>query len=87
MFLTMFVGCLMILCFQIFVMGEKVTFDIERETGIRSFRNLQKDRLPLELTMVVVCDLLGAIGYARSMQHFDNLVISTALLLCYYSRV
>jgi drug/metabolite transporter (DMT)-like permease len=81
MFLTMSVGCLMILFFQIFVMGEDVTFDMERETGIWSFLNLQKDRLPLELTMVVVCNLLGTMGYVRSMQYFDNLVISTAGLM------
>jgi drug/metabolite transporter (DMT)-like permease len=81
MFLTMFVGCLMILCFQIFVMGEHVTFGMERETGVWSFLNLQQDRLPLELTMVVVCNLLGTMGYVRSMQYFDNLVISTAGLM------
>jgi drug/metabolite transporter (DMT)-like permease/ElaB/YqjD/DUF883 family membrane-anchored ribosome-binding protein len=81
MFLTMFVGCLMILFFQIFVMGESVTFGMERETGIWSFLNLQRDRLPLELTMVVVCNLLGTMGYVRSMQYFDNIVISTAGLM------
>ena len=81
MFLTMFTGCLMILFFQIFIMGEDVTFGMERKTGIWSFLNHQKDRLPLELTMVVVCNLFGTMGYVRSMQYFDNLVISTAGLM------
>ena len=39
------------------------------------------DRLPLELTMVILCNMLGAMGYVRAMQLFDNLIISVAALL------
>ena len=31
--------------------------------------------------MVIVCNLIGAMGYLRSMQYFDNLAISVATLM------
>jgi len=35
----------------------------------------------LELIMVVLCNLFGAMGYVRAMHFFDNLVISVAALM------
>ena len=81
MFLTMAVGCIMLLLFQIFVMKESVSFGMDPNTGIWGFLNLEPDRLPLEITMVVICNLFGTMGYVRAMQYFENLVISTAGLM------
>jgi NADH:ubiquinone oxidoreductase subunit 4 (subunit M) len=39
------------------------------------------DRLPLELVTVVVCNLMGTMGYVRAMKDFDNLIISVAALM------
>lgn len=79
--LTMTVGCAMCLLFQILVMRETVSWDTDRPTGVFGFLSLDRDRLPLELIMVVICNCLGTMGYVRAMIHFDNLVISVAGLL------
>jgi drug/metabolite transporter (DMT)-like permease len=82
MFLIMFLGSTMILIFM-FTLSTSIhiTFDRNLVTGIWGWMNPQSDRLPLELTMVVMCNLFGAMGYVRAMQYFDNLVISVAALL------
>lgn len=61
--------------------GEKVSFNRDIGHGMYGFLNLQYDRLPLELFMVVICNMTGSLGYVRSMQYFDNLIISVATLL------
>jgi drug/metabolite transporter (DMT)-like permease len=82
MFLTMSVGTLMILLFQILLLKDTVTWDRDPNHGVWGFLVVgQADRLPLEVTMVVVCNLFGTMGYVRAMQYFDNLVISSATLL------
>ena len=42
---------------------------------------LDKDRLPLEIVMALVCNCCGALGYVKAMHYFDNLVISVAALM------
>jgi len=82
MFLTMSIGCAMVLFFQVFVLQETVTLDRDVTHGILGFLIWERsDRLPLELTMVVICNLLGTMGYVRAMPHFDSLVICSVQLL------
>jgi drug/metabolite transporter (DMT)-like permease len=81
MFLIMAVGACITLLFAMFVLKETVTFDMNPNHGVGGFLVTQPDRLPLEVTMVVVCNLLGAMGYVRAMQYFDNLVIACVALL------
>jgi hypothetical protein len=79
----MFLGFTMviILMFMLTLSDVHITFDRNIFTGIFGWMNPQSDRLPLELTMVILCNLFGAMGFVRAMQHFDNLVISVAALL------
>ena len=58
-FLTMTIGTLMCVLFQLLIMREPITFDMNRRTGMWGFLSLDHDRLPLELTMVLVCNVLG----------------------------
>ena len=81
MFLTMSVGGVLVLCFQVAALGEKVTIDMNINHGVWGFLMPESDRLPLEIVMVVVCNFFGTCGYVRAMQYFDNLVISSAALL------
>jgi drug/metabolite transporter (DMT)-like permease len=80
MFLTMFVGSLMILVFEILVLGESVTFDRHPNHGLWGWVLLDSDRLPLEIAIIIVCNGLGTMGYVRAMQYFDTLLISSAAL-------
>ena len=63
MFLTMFVGAFLGWFFQVFVLGEQSSFDMNYYHGIWGFLNVEADRLPLELVTVVICNLCGTMGY------------------------
>lgn len=81
MFLVMAVGSSLTLLFQYVVLHEHLELSRDELIGIWGWMNWAPDRLPLELTMVLICNMLGALGYVRAMQYFDNLVISTAALM------
>lgn len=80
MFLNMMGAAVCCLVYML-ITGQDVTFDINIRTGVLGFLNSRPDRLPLELFMVVVCNMTGSLGYVRSMQYFDNVIISVATLL------
>mmetsp|Transcript_25397 Transcript_25397/g.55803 ORF Transcript_25397/g.55803 Transcript_25397/m.55803 type:complete len:491 (+) Transcript_25397:149-1621(+) len=81
-FLTMSVGASMVLVVQATLLGERVTWDCDVVHGIGGFLVWNRfDRLPLELMMVVVCNLAGTMGYVRAMSHFDSLAICSVQLL------
>mmetsp|Transcript_26722 Transcript_26722/g.58577 ORF Transcript_26722/g.58577 Transcript_26722/m.58577 type:complete len:518 (+) Transcript_26722:419-1972(+) len=82
MFLTMSVGSVMVLIFQLTVLREKVTWDCDPSHGFWGFLVWNRfDRLPLELMMVLICNLVGTMGYVRAMPHFDSIVICSVQLL------
>jgi len=81
MFLTMFVGSILARFFQISILGETSTFDMNYRHGFWGFLMPVPHRLPLEFVIVIVCNLCGTMGYVRAMQYFDNLVISSAALM------
>ena len=82
MFLTMSVGSVMVVIFQLTVLREKVTWDCDASHGFWGFLVWNRfDRLPLELMMVLICNLVGTMGYVRAMPHFDSIVICSVQLL------
>ena len=81
MFLVMAVGSTFTLLFQMFILEEHVTFDRNIRHGVWGWMNTEADRMPLEVSMVLICNLMGSVGYIRAMQHFDPLVVSTAGLM------
>jgi drug/metabolite transporter (DMT)-like permease len=81
MFMIMFCGSFMVIIVVVLVLQEPVTFDMNINHGVFGWLNLRRDRLPLELLTVLLCNLLGTLGYVRAMQYFDNLVISVAGLM------
>ena len=80
MFLNMMCAATCCLIYLL-ISGQDVTFDLNLHTGVLGFLNPRFDRLPLELFMVVVCNMTGSLGYVRSMQYFDSVIISVATLL------
>ena len=80
MFLIMVLGSTLILVFMMCTQ-ENLTFSRQIDYGIWGWMNIRPDRLPLEIAMVVVCNIIGAMGYVRAFQYFDNLVISVAALM------
>ncbi|KAL7578544.1 hypothetical protein ACA910_011603 [Epithemia clementina (nom. ined.)] len=80
MFLNMFLSSLYSLAI-LYTTGAPISLGLDRDHGIFGWLNVSYDRLPLELVMVLVCNLFGAMGYVRAMQFFDSLVISVAALM------
>jgi len=58
-----------------------MTFDMDPNHGSWGWLQMKADRFPLEVIMVLVCNVLGAMGYVRAMHYFDNVVISVAALM------
>lgn len=81
MFLNMIFGSMWVLLY-LWISGQEFTANRDINIGLWGWMNIGRmDRLPLEIYMVIVCNLLGTMGYLRSMQYFDNLVITVATLL------
>ncbi|KAG7347462.1 EamA-like transporter family protein [Nitzschia inconspicua] len=80
MFIIMSCGSILLLLF-IIASGEEMTFDRNPVHGIFGWMNLQADRLPLELFLVIICNCLGTTGYIAVMKYFDPLVPATVMLL------
>lgn len=103
-FMNMVTASMITLTF-ILLVGQEISVSRDIHIGLWGFMNLRYDRLPLEMFMVVICNLTGeqketsfkvfrsctvvltavffkgSMGYIRSTQYFDNLVISVATLM------
>ena len=80
MFLIMTMGALFVLALML-LLEVNVSFDQQVDHGIFGWTNWRSDRLPLEIIMVIVCNIFGAMGYVRAFKYFDTLVISVATLM------
>jgi hypothetical protein len=81
MFFIMILGSNLTLLYML-VTGQDVSFSRDENIGMFGWMVVTRaDRLALEVAMVVVCNFMGALGYVRAFQYFDNLVISVAALM------
>lgn len=79
-FLMMFGGSFLIL-FYIILVGEQFTWSMNPTHGLFGWMELSADRLGVELWIVLVCNLVGTMGFVRSLQYFDSIIIAVATLL------
>lgn len=79
-FLMMLGGSFLVLFFMMLV-GEKFTWSRDPYSGLFGWMNLRADRLGLEIWIVLVCNVVGTMGFVRSMQYFDSIIIAVATLL------
>jgi drug/metabolite transporter (DMT)-like permease len=80
MFLIMSVGSCMVLLY-LMIMIPQLTANFHPYHGIFGWMKLRYDRLPLELWIIIVCNLVGTMGFVRSMQYFDSIIIAISTLL------
>ena len=80
MFLNMFQTAVFSILFA-YIGGVHITFDRHVRHGAFGWVHHDWDRLPLEIIIVLICNVLGAMGYVCAMQYFDSLVISVAALM------
>ena len=43
--------------------------------------NWSVDRLPIELCVVLICNICGTMGYVRAFKYFSSVIIAVAALL------
>lgn len=77
MFLVTFVGTMNVLMVMVLTNVE-LTYDRISNIGLFGWMNLESDRLPVEIAMVLLCNVIGLVGYVRAMQY---LAIATAALM------
>ena len=80
MFLVMSVGSCLVLLYMT-IAEEYITADRHPYHGLFGWMSLRYDRLPLELWIVLVCNVVGTMGFVRSMQYFDAIIIAISTLL------
>ena len=60
--------------------GEPMSVSLHPVYGIFGWMTPVQDRLPLELYMAIVCNIIGTTGYIAVMKYFDPVVISMVML-------
>ena len=61
--------------------GQPFEVSTDPTIGLFGWVDLQMDRLPLELWMAIICNLLGTTGYIAIMKYFDPVVVSMVMLM------
>lgn len=79
-FLMMFGGSFLVLFFMI-LLGEEISWSRHPYHGLFGWINMRPDRLGVEIWVVLVCNLVGTMGFVQSMQYFDSIIIAVATLL------
>jgi drug/metabolite transporter (DMT)-like permease len=79
-FLMMFGGSFLVL-FSMILLGEEITWSRHLYHGLFGWINMRPDRIGVEIWIVLVCNLVGTMGFVRSMQYFDSIIIAVAILL------
>uniref|UniRef100_A0A7S1FTT4 EamA domain-containing protein n=1 Tax=Corethron hystrix TaxID=216773 RepID=A0A7S1FTT4_9STRA len=80
MYIVMTISAFILLAYMA-ISGEYFSFTAHPNHGLFGWLNLSIDRLPLELYMAVVCNLIGTTGYIAAMEYFEPVVISTVMLM------
>jgi drug/metabolite transporter (DMT)-like permease len=80
MFLIMLMASFFVLAYMI-ASGEQIMFSNHTVYGLWGWTNLALDRLPLELYLAVVCNVLGTTGYIAIMKYFEPVVVSSVMLM------
>lgn len=80
MYFVMILGACETLAF-LMLQGVKFTFNRDETHGVFGWMNHEFDRLPLEIIIVLICNVVGTMGYIMAMKNFSNLVILVAGLL------
>jgi len=69
------------LFFYMTLTGQVLTYDMHPDHGIFGWLNLSADRLPLEVYIALVCNLIGTVGYVAAMKYFDPIVPAAVMLM------
>jgi len=80
MFGIFFIASFFVLAYMV-IANEPVTFDRDPYSGLFGWMDPTPNRLPLELFMAVVINVVGTLGYIAVLKYFDPIVVSTIMLM------
>jgi drug/metabolite transporter (DMT)-like permease len=80
MFIVMSVGSFLVLLYLALIQ-EHTSFSIHPYNGLFGWMALRYENLPLEIWIVLVCNIVGTMGFVRSMKYFDSMIIAISTLL------
>jgi drug/metabolite transporter (DMT)-like permease len=78
-FLLMLTSSIFVLAYMILT-KEPMSFSNHIDHGLWGWANWQWNRLPLELYLAIVCNIMGTMGYIAVMKYFEPIVVSTVML-------
>ena len=78
-FMLMFTSSIFVLLYMILT-KEPMSFSNQVDYGLWGWTNSQWNRLPLELYLAIVCNIMGTTGYIAVMKYFEPIVVSTVML-------
>uniref|UniRef100_A0A7S2YTN1 EamA domain-containing protein n=1 Tax=Entomoneis paludosa TaxID=265537 RepID=A0A7S2YTN1_9STRA len=70
-FLLYFAAAIFMLLYILFFSGDPITFSFHPVHGMFGWINLTPDRLPLELWMAIVCNIIGSTGFIAVLKYFE----------------
>lgn len=78
---VMFFGSLAVLSFIAAVSEQGLEWNADPYNGVFGGFNLFHGRIFVLLYLAVICNCIGTMGFVRSMEYFDNVVIAVATLM------
>ena len=78
-FLLMLTSSIFVLLYMM-ATKEPMTFSNHIDYGLWGWTIWQWNRLPLELYIAIVCNVVGTTGYIAVMKYFEPIVVSTVML-------
>lgn len=75
-----FISSFFVLAFMI-ITNEPVSFSLHPDHGLFGWMDPALNRLPLELFMAVVINVVGTLGYIAVLKYFDSIVVSVIMLM------
>lgn len=80
MCLNMICGSFLVLIFMI-CSDLNISFSADPYQGLFGWMAWRPDRILVEIWIVVVCNVLGTMGFVKAMASFENIIIAVATLL------
>eukprot|EP00934_Nitzschia_sp_Nitz4_P007334 Nitzschia sp. Nitz4//NODE_293_length_29386_cov_71.949235//23873//25258//NITZ4_additional_000039-RA//-1//CDS//3329531839//7324//frame0 len=78
-FLVMTLGSLMVLLYIALDPAQELSWDFDPDIGV--FGGFNPERIPFLFILAVLVNMVGTMGFVRSMEYFDTVIIAVATLI------
>jgi len=78
--MIMVCGSFLVLTFMVLT-GTPFSFSRDPYHGLFGWTAWRFDRLAVLVWLILICNLIGTMGFVRAMKHLDNIIIAVATLM------